>query len=925
MSSQDLIIKDKSGNYYKDVGGKRTPIDKPIIISRTRNGKKEQIAPEPNKKRVVRVENNSPELLAKPQPDIETLQPQQQPAQPLSIPPGVTSRLQLVSIQERLKIQSMQEKNKIGGDYTPSSPTPYQETSTEFNTTDTELKRNPLYNNQTVLTLAKEPSASTKFLYNLETGQRSSNEGVQLGAGLALVGYGAGEFGVGVLKDFSAIDYATGKLRIPLTDTVKAITNPIQTGAQFAEFAAINPERAAGQLIGIYALGKVLGRAVKGPPEYTVDVATGKLRILETSEGGQVLIETTTRNYKGAGTPKPQSFYANVKGIVTQSSQYVAIKKFVQDTIKVDPKKNTVKIVDRKIIKQETKIIINSADVNIKKLFADSPDLIEYDAAGLYDPSTNSVHIKSSAAPDVFFHELGHALQKKLPGEPFVKFSEYAKLEKANKVLPKKAIQKYYPADKRLLELEAEQIQAYIRDPEGFFKLAPRTAARYHADLGIISTEFKTPTVKLEPKAGTVTTKVKVSPYERAIIEDALVDIYEYPKPGEGLFKVSTEQGLKIYQEPVSGHTRTITKQVFEKEIETQPVDNTLSFREGEIIKRPAKEPTGLKNSGVSGSTRPNQLIYFGEYPELGQWLNIKVKGKIISFAEKPISTIKQAGVIAIRTVASGGLAQPETVKTSKVERPIINTKFDSSSVPMGTAVYLVKDFETPQAPASERVNFNQGGILEGTQTPPRVISIPELEPKINTIISPPIIGVVEKVKPKSKSRSASLLDNPQAPPIEETIIDVGQEEAQQQAPIIDTQPITQPSSRYVPPKIINKPTRPTFKLPKINMDNKRGGSGFGVFVKRGGVFQRERGVFNKQDAIGFGSFTVANSPSATFRIQKIDSNPNRFFGGSSRIKDFYAKGDLFIEKKEKRIDTIGELRGITFKSLMFKKRRRKK
>lgn len=92
---------------------------------------------------------------------------------------------------------------------------------------------------------------------------------------------------------------------------------------------------------------------------------------------------------------------------------------------------------------------------------------------------------------------------------------------------------------------------------------------------------------------------------------------------------------------------------------------------------------------------------------------------------------------------------------------------------------------------------------------------------------------------------------------------------------------------------------------------------GFNVLVKRKGFFEKINfSPLSKQEALAFGGFEVETTPAATFKIEKANEMIGQRFKGFFKRENFYQKNGLYIEKKKKRINTIGELRGITFKGL---------
>jgi len=98
----------------------------------------------------------------------------------------------------------------------------------------------------------------------------------------------------------------------------------------------------------------------------------------------------------------------------------------------------------------------------------------------------------------------------------------------------------------------------------------------------------------------------------------------------------------------------------------------------------------------------------------------------------------------------------------------------------------------------------------------------------------------------------------------------------------------------------------------------KKSGGGFDVFVRTRGVFQKvSKSALGRSDARDFGAYNVANTPQATFTLRPSSSRVGTV---SSKVKgsffafqsNFQKKGDLFIEKRGKRIKSGGEKAGIT-------------
>jgi hypothetical protein len=148
--------------------------------------------------------------------------------------------------------------------------------------------------------------------------------------------------------------------------------------------------------------------------------------------------------------------------------------------------------------------------------------------------------------------------------------------------------------------------------------------------------------------------------------------------------------------------------------------------------------------------------------------------------------------------------------------------------------------------------------------------------------------------------------------------IDIKPEEKEISKPIIITPTINitnlpkYSTKRIEPEPII--PKIPTFNISPSSITKKRSYQGFDVFVKSKGRFNRVNSKsLSRGGALSLGSSIVGRTPSVTFKIEKKgrvtkeEKTPN--------LKRFKRKGGLFIEENKFRINSIGELRGITFKS----------
>lgn len=140
----------------------------------------------------------------------------------------------------------------------------------------------------------------------------------------------------------------------------------------------------------------------------------------------------------------------------------------------------------------------------------------------------------------------------------------------------------------------------------------------------------------------------------------------------------------------------------------------------------------------------------------------------------------------------------------------------------------------------------------------------------------------------------------------------------QKQTPIIKLTQKQTPIPRTTSASTIKSILSGTLITPKQQQTSQKRSQGFGVFVRERGLFKQVgSSSFSKQGAQDLGAFTVSNTPRATFMLRPsslpISSAPRAARGYFSRVRSkFTKKNDLFIEKKEERISTKGELAGIT-------------
>jgi hypothetical protein len=119
--------------------------------------------------------------------------------------------------------------------------------------------------------------------------------------------------------------------------------------------------------------------------------------------------------------------------------------------------------------------------------------------------------------------------------------------------------------------------------------------------------------------------------------------------------------------------------------------------------------------------------------------------------------------------------------------------------------------------------------------------------------------------------------------------------------------------------------TNPTIRPRTKDKDKKKERQGYYPLVKdRGNFIKVNNKVYDYAGAFNSGASVVDNSASATFKIVKTNKTPQetKVFGNfyNNKFTKSRKNNNLFTEKNRFRIDTLGELQGITAKGLIAKK-----
>jgi len=134
------------------------------------------------------------------------------------------------------------------------------------------------------------------------------------------------------------------------------------------------------------------------------------------------------------------------------------------------------------------------------------------------------------------------------------------------------------------------------------------------------------------------------------------------------------------------------------------------------------------------------------------------------------------------------------------------------------------------------------------------------------------------------------------------------------------TPPPAMPKARGIPPPLILS----FGGFFKKRVKEREDGQGYHVYILQGGkYFKATSKPTFKEDAIAFGAEVIDNTAQATFKIVRTKGKPEPLAAGFSLFgpEKFYEKKGRFTERNTYRIDTEGELEGITARGLLTQRR----
>ena len=216
-----------------------------------------------------------------------------------------------------------------------------------------------------------------------------------------------------------------------------------------------------------------------------------------------------------------------------------------------------------------------------------------------------------------------------------------------------------------------------------------------------------------------------------------------------------------------------------------------------------------------------------------------------------------------------------------------------------------------------------------------KIFQLPELKPKTNILSKSKIISL-EKVKLKTKTLEKIKTDTLTKEKVkyaykykykykvaEKEAIAEKEATAILETPTIQEQKLKIKEIEEIPVKKIKKPIFIPIPLPKVKKV-KTSKSGFTVLLKSKKNKKYKpvtQDSFTKIDAKALGRYLVDNSLKASFKIQKTETLINKkvVYGNKNKFRESKRNPMIKVEKRGKRLDTIGEIKDIRVARLLSK------
>ncbi len=331
----------------------------------------------------------------------------------------------------------------------------------------------------------------------------------------------------------------------------------------------------------------------------------------------------------------------------------------------------------------------------------------------------------------------------------------------------------------------------------------------------------------------------------------------------------------------------------------------------------------------------------------------VRKQGKLgTTIINKKVIPIFEADVGRASKALERLTKQAKTGKISKAGRKelgrllVKETGFDVSRAVVTKPLVDITDILTDVFGGVTRGVRTRGrGIPSGKVSPPRKVSRLFRGPLRLRVALPPSAKISV---PPSRQPSIKLSFPPSArvslPPFGPPSRPPSVPPSVPPSGIVSVPPSIPPSIPPIVPPITSPPEKPppTVILPPIKIKPKERRKGYNVFVKSEGKFKKVNKVpLTKSSALGRGAFLTDNSTAAQFKIRKAKSDKtprvgsnegyfdlNRFKFRAFRARLKRKKGIIgplpqnqFIERRTNRIDTIGEIQGLSLAKLLARSR----
>ncbi|MBP42762.1 MAG: hypothetical protein CL528_13390 [Aequorivita sp.] len=354
-------------------------------------------------------------------------------------------------------------------------------------------------------------------------------------------------------------------------------------------------------------------------------------------------------------------------------------------------------------------------------------------------------------------------------------------------------------------------------------------------------------------------------------------------------------------------------KDVVFKEIEFSDFPVRIS---GNLIEKKAVEQLGKKGGGIINKKN------LGEIAEKGKGVFTKLKKIDVSK-----TTEKALGVGKAKGFSSGVIATEKAIEKAGTKAVFFGGAIQKVGLPVtvaplrtGTASILSLKSKQKQE-ATPVVKESSIGVTIQSRKSSNII-VPKVKSSVITsgkFSLKQISGITTSFKAVD-----SLITKDKITPIIQPKLGTKQQS------ILNTQEITTtgtPSITLTP--IITPPTTPILKIPKFPGDKKTKDKkpkkvpSYNAFVKEKGKFLKAtKKPVTKNQALGRGATVVDQSTSAQFVIRKTGRKipkPEKTDSVWSTLKRKFrvGKSGTIVEKNKNRIDSFGELQGITAKGLL--------